>query len=139
MARSVIKAELSLTERGLFLEGRHGPVVRQFFEDAKQLVSRNGEEQIRLRVTRRAKHPTGSFAGAVHTKDFKKGRTIQADYPQILRGPWLEGVSTRNTSTRFKGYRMFRLTRTWLRRNYMKLIQDLLDQAVTKLNSGGGP
>jgi hypothetical protein len=137
MARSIIKAELSLTERGLFLEHRDGPVIRKFFEDAKQLVAKNGEEQVRLRVGRRAKHPTGSFAGAVHTKDFKKGRTIQADYPQILYGPWLEGTSTRNTSTRFRGYSMFRLTRTWLRRNYMALIQDLLRGAVAELNGGG--
>ncbi len=134
-----IKAELSLDERGVFLEGRDGPIIRGFFEDAKQLVAKAGEDQIRERVGRRAKHPSGSFAGAVHTKDFKKGRTIQADYPQILYGPWLEGVSTRNASTRFKGYRMFRLTRTWLRRNYMTLIQDLLTEAVAKLNAGGGP
>ncbi len=136
MARSLIKAELSLNERGLFLEGRDGPVVRKFFEDAKQLVSKAGEDQVRQRVGRRAKHPTGSFAGAVHTKDFKKGRTIQADYPQILYGPWLEGTSTRNTSTRFRGYSMFRLTRTWLRRNYMTLIQDLLNDAIAELNRG---
>jgi hypothetical protein len=137
MPRTIIKAELSLTERGTWLEGRGGPVVRKFNEDAKQLVAKAGEDQIRQRIGRRAKHPTGSFAGAVHTKDFKKGRTIQADYPQILYGPWLEGISAKNASTRFKGYRMFRLTRTWLRRNYMALIQDLLNEAIAKLNGGG--
>lgn len=84
MPRTIIKAELSLTERGTWLEHRDGPIVRKFNEDAKQLVARAGEDQVRLRVGRRAKHPTGSFAGAVHTKDFKKGRTIQADYPQKI-------------------------------------------------------
>ncbi len=132
-----IKAELTLDEHGAFLEGRGGPVVRQFFEDAKQLVGKAGEDRVKERVARRAKHPTGAYAGAVKTFDFKKGRTIQAEYPQVLYGPWLEGVSTRNVSTRFRGYRMYRLTRTWLRRNYMTLIQDLLTRAVAELNSGG--
>jgi hypothetical protein len=140
MPRSRITVETQVNVRGPLFEGRDKPIMRKFNEDAKQLVAKAGEQQIRERVTRRAKHPSGKpgghFAAAIVTKDYKKGRTITAEYPQILRGPWLEGSSTRNASTRFKGWRMFRLTRTWLRRNYMKLIQDLLDKAVAELNGG---
>ena len=32
----------------------------------------------------------------------------------VIYGPWLEGTSSRNQSTRFKGYAMFRRTRDWL-------------------------
>jgi hypothetical protein len=136
-----IKGELTLIERGVFLEHRDGPIVRRFFEDAKQLVAKAGEDEIKQRVTRRARHPTGKpgghFAAGIVTKDFAKGRTITAEYPQILRGPWLEGTSTRNASTRFKGWKMFRLTRGRLRKQVGDLVRGLLAEAIRQLNGNG--
>ncbi len=138
---SRIKIDVDVLVRGVVLEGKGGPVMRQFYDDAKKKVSKAGEDEIRLRVTRRAKHPTGKpgghFAAGIVTKDYAKGRTITAEYPQILRGPWLEGTSTRNTSTRFKGWKMFRLTAGRLRKQVGPLVQDLFRQAVAKLNGGG--
>lgn len=122
--------------RGPMFDGRDVPIMRRFNEDAKKLVSTAGEDQVRQRVGRRARHPTGSFAGAVTTKDFAKGRTVMADYPQTLYGPWLEGTSTRNASTRFKGYKLFRLTRNWLKKHLTEIVQARLDQAVAELNGG---
>lgn len=141
MPRSRITVSTQVNVRGPLFDGRDVPILRRFNEDAKQLVAKAGEEQIRQRVTRRAKHPTGKpgghFAVGVVTKDFAKGRTITAEYPQILRGPWLEGVSVRNQSTRFKGWRMFRLTRAWLRKNVGPLVHDRFEQALRELNGGG--
>lgn len=122
--------------RGPMFDGRDVPIMRRFFEDAKKLVTDAGEEQVHQRIARRAKEYTGSFARAIVTKDFAKGKTIIADYPQVLYGPWLEGTSTRNASTRFKGYKLFRLTRGWLRKNLTAIIQARLDQAVAELNGG---
>ena len=124
--------------KGAFLEGRDTQIIRKFFDDAKKLISKTGEEEIKQRIGARAQHPTGDFAGAVITKDFKKGRTITAEYPQILRGPWLEGTSTRNQSTRFKGYRLFRLTYRRLRKNVSQLVRGLFERAMSDLNAGGG-
>ncbi|HEV8653256.1 MAG TPA: hypothetical protein VG276_28655 [Actinomycetes bacterium] len=122
--------------RGPMFDGRDVPIMNAFFRDAKKLVTDAGEEQVRQRVNRRAKHPTNSFASAVTTKDFAKGKTIIADYPQVLYGPWLEGTSSRNASTRFKGYKLFRLTRNWLRKHLTAIIQERLDRAVAELNGG---
>jgi len=139
MARAFIRVGTDVDIRGAFLEGRGVAVLREFSEAAEKLVSEAGEDQVRQRLGRRARHPTGSYARAVTTKDYAKGRTIIAEYPQVLYGPWLEGVSTRNASTRFKGYRMYRQTRVWLRKNLSEILQDLFDDAVAKLNEGGGP
>lgn len=131
-----IKLETEVDVRGAYLQGRDVPIMREFFEQAKQEVARVGITEIQQRLGKAAKHPTGRFAGAVKDNDLAKGRTIMADYPQVLYGPWLEGVSARNESTRFKGYRMFKLTRGRLRKNVGPIIQHLLDQAVAKLNQG---
>lgn|SRR6266540_608761 len=121
---------------GPLFTGADSAILRRFNADAKQLLGDAGVEQVRLRVGRRASHPSGAFAAAVTVKDFKKGKTIMADYPQVLYGPWLEGTSTRNATTRFKGYKLFRLTKNWLRKNMMPIIQERFEQAVAELNGG---
>lgn len=140
---SKVQIELDTVMRGAFLEHRDTPIVRKFFDDAKKLVAKTGEDEIKQRIGRQAKHPTGKpgghFAAGIVTKDFAKGRTLTAEYPQILRGPWLEGTSTRNASTRFKGYRMFRLTARRLRKNVSQLVRDLFQRAMDDLNAGGAP
>lgn len=135
MARSLINVTSDVDFHGPLLKGTGEPILREFNRKAKEVVTRTGEEEVRRRLGRRVKHPTGSFSRSIMTKDYKQGRTITADYPQILYGPWLEGTSTRNASTRFKGYRMFRQTRAWLRKNVDHLVQHLLDEAVRKLNA----
>lgn len=122
---------------GPLFEGRSESILRQFLDDAKTLVAKAGQDELQQRARGKPKHPTGSFAGAIVVKEFKKGRTVTPDYPQVLYGPWLEGTSTRNASTRFKGYRMFKLTRGRLRKNVGPLVQDLFNAAVAKLNGGG--
>jgi hypothetical protein len=135
VAKSLIKVSTGGVKlSGPMFDGRDVAIVRRFFEDAKRLVTAEGEEQIRQRVGRRAKHPTGAYARAVRTHDFAKGRTILAEYPQVLYGPWLEGTSTRNASTRFRGYKLFRLSRLWLRKNLAQIIQQRLDRAIAELN-----
>lgn len=131
-----IKIDVAADVRGIVLEGKGGPIMREFFDKAKTLVAKTGEDELRQRAKTAPKHPKGRFAGAIVTKDFAKGRTIMADYPQTLYGPWLEGTSTRNTSTRFKGYRMFKLTRGRLRKNVGPLVQELFNEAVNKLRGG---
>jgi len=132
-----IKLEADVDIRGALLNDRDGPIMRAFYRDAKQLLGDAGVQRVRERVGARAKHPTGSFAGAVRVQDFKQGRTIMADYPQVLYGPWLEGTSERNTSTRFRGYRIFRLTRNWLRKNVGPLVEARFQQALDELRGGG--
>lgn len=122
---------------GPLMEGRGPAVLARFFDDAAQLVAERGQEELRKRLTGKPKHPSGASAGAIVIRDFKKGRTIITDYPEVLYGPWLEGVSSRNVSTGFKGYRSFKLTRGRLRKQLTEIIQARLDQAVAELGGGG--
>lgn len=50
-------------------------------------------------------------------------------------GPWLEGASRRNQSTRFKGYHSFRKTTQWMNRKRVPwLVNREIDKMVKKLN-----
>lgn len=123
---------------GKLVKGEEAPAVRAFFRDAKALVAREGEQQAKARALAKPRDPTGAFSRSIAVHDFKKGRTIMASYPEVLYGPWLEGTSERNQSTRFKGYKIFRLTRAWLRRNVTPILQDRFAALIDELGSGGG-
>jgi len=125
-----------VTVAGPLLEGRGPAILREFFDDATKLVAERGREEVSKRATSRPRHPTGAFARSVVVKQFGRSRAINATYPGVTYGPWLEGTSTRNASTRFKGYRLFKLTRGRLRKQVAELVQGLLDRAVARLGGG---
>lgn len=54
--------------------------------------------------------PTYFFENNVETDRVVDGAVVHAD--QVVYGPWLEGVSSRNQTTRFKGYQLFRKATT---------------------------
>ena len=40
--------------------------------------------------------------------------TITLDLGQVVYGAWIEGTSSRNQASQFKGYGLFRKTKEWL-------------------------
>jgi len=55
----------------------------------------------------------------------------------VVYGPWLEGTSRRNQTTRFKGYSSFRRTRDWLDKRTLSIIRPRVARLVRRL--GGRP
>ena len=51
----------------------------------------------------------------------------------VTWGPWLEGTSKRNSSTRFKGYHLFRKTRQQLQKMAPDIGQAELDKIMPRL------
>jgi hypothetical protein len=51
----------------------------------------------------------------------------------VTWGPWLEGTSRRNQSTRFKGYHLFRKTRQELQRQAPGIGQRELDKVMPRI------
>ena len=51
----------------------------------------------------------------------------------VTWAPWLEGVSQRNTSTRFKGYHLFRKTAQELRKRAPEIGQQELDKILPEM------
>ena len=53
---------------------------------------------------------------------------------KVIYGPWLEGVSSRNQSTRFKGYSSFRKTAQYLQKEVKVQANSFAKKYVTELN-----
>jgi hypothetical protein len=121
---------------GPIFSGQDRPIIRAAFKDAKQTLAKWGQDQVQALARKKPKHPKGRFADSITIFDYKKGLTIAPDYPQVLYGPWLEGVSARNETTRFKGYRMFKLVRGRMKKQMTELVQGRFARAVDELNGG---
>jgi len=52
-----------------------------------------------------------------------------------LYGPWLEGISSRNQTTRFKGYSQFRFTQQYIDKNAKPVVQKNLNEFVRRMNA----
>jgi len=53
----------------------------------------------------------------------------------VVYGGWLEGISSRNKTTRFKGYHAFRVMKEQLNRDKYDLAQPAVTDFVKKMNN----
>lgn len=128
------RIKLEVDTKGPFFQGDHTRELHKFLDEAKAEVAQMGVNRIKDRVGARAKNPTGAYASRIVT-DLVKPFNDQLIHDGGVRyGPWLEGTSRRNSTTRFRGYRIFRSTRSWLRKQATPIFQDRVQQFVDRMN-----
>jgi hypothetical protein len=92
--------------RGPIFDGRAQAAVAAYCLDAEREVGEEGVNMVRRELDHVLRHPTGHYESQIQTER-AHGGTIVTD-GDVIYGPWLEGVGSRNQSTRFKGYFTFR-------------------------------
>lgn len=80
----------------------------------------------------RGKASTGHYRRNVHGR--VQGLQGVIDDGKVVYGPWLEGISSRNATTRFKGYASFRRVGQWLDRQTPKVLRRHIGRLVRELN-----
>jgi hypothetical protein len=105
---------------------------------AKATAKELGDEGVRqLKAWPFKSHRGGGFES--NLKVLQKGPVARIPGPQIegvTWSPWLEGNSKRNSSTRFKGYHLFRKTAARLRKMAPDVGQRELDKIMPRLGGG---
>ena len=105
---------------GTFQIDTKGPVFNGALEatvassliDAKLAVAKVGENMIQDRLGSVLQSPTGFYESQIRTDRVNKNVAI-TDGGGVY-GPWLEGKSSRNAKSRFKGYKTFRIVKRML-------------------------
>lgn len=82
-----------------------------------------------------ASPPTYFFQHNVVTERVGDQHVVHAD--NVIYGPWLEGTSSRNTTTRFKGYHLFRRAAQDVERNLGRILDPEERQLVADLEGAG--
>lgn len=91
---------------GPLFDGRAQRVVNAMLDDSAQAIAERAQNDVRETIQSRAVRRTGSYER--HVQIERQGNDRQVNDGGIVYGPWLEGVSRRNYSTRFRGFSQFR-------------------------------
>jgi hypothetical protein len=106
----------------LFAAG-NSDLPADFLEEFETEYGKEGVRRVRANLKVKLKNPTGKYSRGIRT-DRSSGTNVVTDNRAVY-GPWLEGTSSRNRTTRFKGYRTFRLTTQQLDRDAQRYADNL--------------
>lgn len=90
-----------------------GPAaMRDYTEAAVEEVAQHGKDMVDRNLATSLRNPTPIYQTRINIERAGTTRIINDD--MVVYGPWLEGVGSRNKTTRFKGYASFRRAKQWL-------------------------
>ena len=128
------KLELRPEVTGPIADGRADRALQDWAEATAKALGEEGVRLLRAFPMNKSGRARGGFQE--NLKVLQDGPEARIPAPMIQGvtwGPWLEGTSERNTSTRFKGYHLFRKTRQELQRRAPEIGQRELDKIMPRL------
>lgn len=130
----VLTVRADVEAGGPIFDGRYDEVLGKWAHDTAKEIGDQGVTELRAFTMDKTGRARGGFQENVHA--FTEGPTARIPGPMI-RGvtwsPWLEGTSKRNSSTGFKGYRLFRKTAASLRRQAAGIGQRVMRRYIGEL------
>jgi len=137
---------VSVKVSGPFFRLGPGPIVASIHDAVQETVLTGEAEGVRMAQPRErggvfhsgayaAAHGyrhTGHYARSIHGRMVSNLHGAISD-SGVVYGPWLEGVSSRNQATRFKGYAIFRRTRDKLQRLSRGILEKHVRKALGRL------
>lgn len=93
---------------GPVFDGRAEKMMRDASDESARSVAILGASMVRTNLNKVLRHQTPYYRLQVEAQPERPGWKITDQ--GVIYGPWLEGTSHRNQTTRFKGYATFRRT-----------------------------
>lgn len=99
-------------------------------------VAEYAEFQWQMNMTDSFQNATGRYQSHVGILKRDADLVVNDGYPSsgLLYGPWLEGVGTRNQTTRFKGYFAMRRARNSVGQKVAAIAKPIIDAFIAKAN-----
>jgi hypothetical protein len=117
--------------RGPFFSTNIPPVIVGALNAAVGDLVVEGESKVKLQLYPGHGLITGHYRRSIHGEmSSLHGRIHDSN---VIYGSWLEGVASRNQTTRFKGYAMFRNARQQLGRIATGVLQNRVSKALARL------
>ena len=124
--------EIRVTTSGPFFSLGAGPVQQAVTDSIREIVN-EGEKNVKGQLYPGHGLITGHYRRSVHGEltDSLHGRIHDS---LVVYGPWLEGVSSRNDRSRFKGYRAFRNAFQRLEQTKDAIVRKHIARAIGRLS-----
>lgn len=103
----LIRLSFRTSRNGPLFNGQAGRAADDFAEDWEEETAEFALSVVRGIYHSSFQNPSGYYEAHVRISN-QSGDPVLNDGGKIKYGPWLEGVGSRNATTRFKGYHAFR-------------------------------
>lgn len=130
-----LEVTVSVSVHGPLADGRAPQIIHDWLDQVKQDIADEGVSLLRQVGMNKTGRGTGRYQAELTTKLIGYNDVLIYDR-EYWPGPWLEGVTKRNQSTRFKGYRLWRNTKTQLQERAPGIAEKRMPELTEKL---GGP
>lgn len=124
--------QVTVTFHGTVLQGLSAPFVRAACQAGQQAVAEEAVNRIHARLGDVLQHPTGYYESQITTD--RSVEEVHVTDSGVVYGPWLEGTGSRNQSSRFKGYRTFRIVTQRLRSDAGAIARTAMTPILEGLN-----
>lgn len=129
----VSRVNISVQTKGaIFDASRTQAAGKRFTTRMNTVLAEEGVRRVKARLDQVLKRPTGFYKSNITTDRRSQFRGITDS--GVVYGGWLEGVDSRNRTTRFKGYRTFRIVKQSLNRDSDNIVRSLVDAYVQELS-----
>lgn len=118
--------------KGPLFDGSADVNLAAFRDETNQEIAHEGQQDVRKLGMSQYRNPTGYYSSRV-VADRVSAEMSRVHDSMVVYGPWLEGVGSRNATTRFKGYRTWRLTRQALEQKAPRIAARVLKRYMPRL------
>ncbi len=125
---------MDLAQKGkIFSQAATQAEAKRMVITINDAIAQATRQEILARLGRVLQNPTGYYESqiTVDRRQIYRGVTDN----NVVYGGWLEGVSSRNRTTRFKGYHTFRLARQTIDRRKKQIAAPHLAAFTRRMNS----
>lgn len=116
---------------GPLADGSAPGIVHAWADEVKKDIAQEGVNRLRGFAMNKTGRGTGRYQSEIQTSNLAFNDIRISD--PVVYGPWLEGSSNRNSSTRFKGYRLWRKTAQVLEEDAVKIAEKRMPELVQRL------
>lgn len=113
---------------GPVFDGSFAMEMRRAAQEIEQELGDQLVERIQERLDTVLVNPTGFYRSQIRAEP--RGEITVVNDSGVVYGPWLEGVGSRNKTTRFKGYSTFRKVAQEFDREAPKMADEIVMKYV---------
>src|SRR6266568_5124232 len=119
-------SRINVVVSGPLFDGLEPGIVRDWLDVTKREIADMGVKELDAITMDKTGRGTGHYQSEITTRVVQYNDVLITD--PVIYGAWLEVVSKRNESTRFRGYHLWRRTRLRLRRTYKDVAEKKLHE-----------
>lgn len=116
---------------GPIFDGGAEKALKEFMVKSGDVIGQQIVNSVRMTLGSVLQNPTGAYERGIQTE--RQQDDLVVNDSGIVYGPWLEGVSSRNSSSRFKGYATFRKTFQQMEAKAKGISEGVLNKYMDKM------